>query len=173
MLRTVPGGIPGFPTSCLLRAPSGSRTRTSAMARQQAAADQPSVGARMGAQGVPNCQRTIQEHREGLGPSSPHYGCGILAAGRPVHFVSVGSDGLEPSPCGLRVRCAAANTLIPFVLFTPTHNGRGGNRTLAPVLIRDLLSPLSYAPSVGPKGLEPSLAGLKVRCAAVTPRPQM
>ena len=38
----------------------------------------------MGAQGVPNCQRTIQEHREGLGPSSPHYGCGILAAGRPV-----------------------------------------------------------------------------------------
>ena len=25
-----------------------------------------------------------QEHREGLEPSSPHYGCGILAAGRPV-----------------------------------------------------------------------------------------
>ena len=24
------------------------------------------------------------EHREGLEPSSPHYGCGILAAGRPV-----------------------------------------------------------------------------------------
>ena len=31
-------GIPGFPTSCRLRAPSGSRTRTSAMARQQATA---------------------------------------------------------------------------------------------------------------------------------------
>ncbi len=31
---------------------------------------------------------------------------------------------------------------------------------------------MSYAPSVGPKGLEPSPAGLKVRCAAVTPRPQ-
>lgn len=27
--------------------------------------------------------------------------------------VSVGSEGLEPSPDGLRVRCAAANTLIP------------------------------------------------------------
>ena len=24
------------------------------------------------------------EHREGLEPSSPHYGCGVLAAGRPV-----------------------------------------------------------------------------------------
>ena len=49
---------------------------------------------------------------------------------------------------------------------------RGRNRTFGRVLIRDLLSPLSYAPKVGPKGLEPSLAGLKVRCAAVTPRPQ-
>ncbi len=26
----------------------------------------------------------IEEHREGLEPSSPHYGCGILATGRPV-----------------------------------------------------------------------------------------
>ncbi len=33
---------------------------------------------------------------------------------------------------------------------------------------------MSYAPSrrVGPKGLEPSPTGLKVRCAAVTPRPR-
>ena len=29
-------------------------------------------------------------------------------------FVSVGPEGLEPSLGGLRVRCAAANTLIPF-----------------------------------------------------------
>ena len=36
-------------------------------------------------------------------------------------LLSVGSEGLEPSPGGLRIRCAAANTLIPFVLFTPTH----------------------------------------------------
>ena len=54
----------------------------------------------------------------------------------------------------------------------PLHNGRGGNRTHGLTLIRGLLSPLSYAPSVGPKGLEPLLAGLEVRCAAVTPRPQ-
>ncbi len=61
-----------------------------------------------------------QEHRERLELSSPHYGCGILAAGRPVPTmlrmvpVSVGPEGLEPSLGGLRVRCAAANTLIPF-----------------------------------------------------------
>ncbi len=64
-----------------------------------------------------------QEHREGLEPSLPHYGCGILAAGRPVPTmlrmvpVSVGPEGLEPSPGGLRVRCAAASTLIPCSAF--------------------------------------------------------
>src|SRR5476651_2134286 len=49
-----------------------------------------------------NCQRT--EHRVGLEPTSPHYGCGILAAGLPVLFVQVGSEGLEPSPTWLRAR---------------------------------------------------------------------
>ena len=29
-----------------------------------------------------------QEHRAGLEPASPHYGCGILAAGRPVRCLS-------------------------------------------------------------------------------------
>ena len=152
--------------SGLWRAPSGSRTRTFAMARRQAAA---TSWARTKCAGL----SMNQEHREGLEPSSPHYGCGILAAGRPVPSItSVGPDGLEPSPAWLRARYAAANTLIPCVLFAPKHNRRGGNRTLGLVLIRDLLLPLSYAPSVGPKGLEPLLAGLKVRCAAVTPRPR-
>ena|GEM_PF-5344016 len=85
---------------------------------------------------------------------------------------SVGSEGLEPSPGGLRVRCAAASTLIPI-------SRRGRSRTLDLTLIRGLLSPLSYTPAmrVGPEGLEPRApraawsAGLKVRCAAVTPRP--
>ncbi len=54
-----------------------------------------------------------REHRAGLEPTLPHYGCGVLAAGRPVLFVTVGPEGLEPSPGGLRVRCAAASTLIP------------------------------------------------------------
>ena len=53
---------------------------------------------------------------------------------------SVGPEGLEPSPGGLRVRCAAASTLIPI-------SRRGGSRTLDLTLIRGLLSPLSYAPA--------------------------
>ena len=58
-----------------------------------------------------------QKHRVRLELTSPHYGCGILAAGRPVlapnqTFV-VGPEGLEPSPTWLRARHAAANTLIP------------------------------------------------------------
>lgn len=70
------------------RAPSGSRTRTSAMARQQATATSWALGWK------PNFQRSKgrSEHREGLEPSSPHYGCGILAAGRPVRWFS-GTSG--------------------------------------------------------------------------------
>ena len=88
--------------------------------------------------------------------------------------LSVGPDGLEPSPTWLRARHAAANTLIPkpsFVCSFRAHNRRGGSRTLDLVLIRDLLSPLSYAP-VGPKGVEPLPFRLKGGCAAVTPQPQ-
>ena len=63
-----------------------------------------------------------QEHQVGLEPTFPHYGCGVLAAERPVpgnvlgarpEAISMGSDGLEPSPARVRTECAAANTLIP------------------------------------------------------------
>ena len=55
------------------------------------------------------------EHRVGLEPTSPHYGCGILAARRPVLVLSVGLEGLEPSPARLRAGDAAANTLVPSI----------------------------------------------------------
>ena len=58
-------------------APSGSRTRTSAMARRQAAATS------WAQTNVPNCQRT-PEHRLGLGPRFPPYEGGVFAARRPV-----------------------------------------------------------------------------------------
>ena len=59
-----------------------------------------------------------QEHREGVEPSSPHYESGIFATGLSVQSIaSVGPEGLEPSLGGLRVRCAAANTLIPYSPF--------------------------------------------------------
>ena len=64
------------------RAPSGSRTRTSALARQQAAATS------WVQYELPNCQRSnSSEHRVGLEPTLPHYGCGVLAAEPPVHRV--------------------------------------------------------------------------------------
>jgi hypothetical protein len=87
---------------------------------------------------------------------------------------SVGPEGLEPSPTWLRARHAAANTLIPFRFFIfSAHNPRGGNRTLDLRLIRTPLQPLSYARSVGPKGVEPLPFRLKGGSATVTPRPQM
>jgi hypothetical protein len=93
--------------------------------------------------------------------------------------LSVGSEGLEPSPTWLRARHAATSTLIPLLCFDVfALNRRGGNRTLDLCLIRTLLSPLSYAPvgpdqpSVGAR-VEPLPFRLKGGSAAVTPRPQI
>src|SRR5262245_59370108 len=64
-----------------VRAPSGNRTRSSAMARQQAAVTSWAL--------VEHNQIVRErEHRAGLEPASPHYGCGVLAARRPVLVVS-------------------------------------------------------------------------------------
>ena len=66
--------------------------------------------------------------------------------------------GLEPTPSGLRIRYAAVYTTALCVLF--------GFRFLA--------SRFDFAHlQVRPEGFEPSLAGLKVRCATVTPQPQI
>src|SRR6185437_15822298 len=88
----------------------------------------------------------IEEHRAGIEPALPRYECGVVAARPPVLAVSVGPDGLEPSPAWVRTRYAAANTLIPS---------------------------LSRSPSIGTEGIEPSPCRLKGGCAAVTPRPQV
>ena len=60
-----------------------------------------------------------EEHRAGVEPALPRYECGVLASGRPVpaNVLSVGPEGLEPSPTWLRARHAAASTLIPFFRF--------------------------------------------------------
>ena len=152
--------------SGFIKTPSGSRTRTSAMARRQAAA---TSWARYG---VPNCQRSQSTGRDS---NSRRRITGAVSS--PLddqchQSLQWDQTDLNPHLPGLRARYAAANTLIPCSACFTRRSGRGGNRTLDLVLIRDLLSPLSYAPSVGPKGLEPLLAGLKVRCAAVTPRPR-
>jgi hypothetical protein len=74
--------------------------------------------------------------------TSPHYGCGILAAGRPVlianEYRAVGPEGLEPPPTWLRARHAAANTLIPLKTYLQEVIGAGRTRTLT-LQIKSLL----------------------------------
>ena len=57
-----------------------------------------------------------REHRAGVEPALPRYECGVFTSGRPVlaNDLSVGPEGLEPSPTWLRARHAATSTLIPF-----------------------------------------------------------
>ena len=89
--------------------------------------------------------------------------------------LSVGPDGLEPSPAWLRARYAAANTLIPCIAGQSARkesNPRPGPYK-RPALTTELraVSGADHRCATVP-GLEPLLAGLKVRCAAVTPRPR-
>lgn len=113
-----------------------------------------------------NCQRTKSTGRD----SNPRRRI-TGAASSPLDdqcSVSVGPEGLEPSPGGLRVRCAAASTLIPSCV------GQSARRESNPrpdPYKRSALTAELRAAGVGPEGLEPTPAGLKVRCAAVTPRP--
>ena len=108
-----------------------------------------------------NCQRTKSTGWD----SNPRHritGAGSLPLDDQCFFHSVGPEGLEPSPTWLRARHAAANTLIPSFGCSAfcARTGRGGNRTLDLVLIRDPLSPLSYAPpdQWGRRELNPHLA---------------
>lgn len=88
------------------------------MARRQAAATSWARGILVGLS-------KSREHRAGIEPASPQYGCGVVAARPPVHG-SVGPEGLEPSPGGLRVRCAAASTLVPSESARRESNPRPG-----------------------------------------------
>jgi hypothetical protein len=121
-----------------------------------------------------------QEHREGLEPSSPRdqrFASVPGAVSSPLDdqcLLSVGPEGLEPSPGGLRVRCAAASTLVPCC----TRVGAEGVEPRAPTRSvgrdpyrRPALAVELRAAHIGPEGLEPSPDGLKVRYAAITPRP--
>lgn len=121
-----------------------------------------------------NCQRTLQSTGWDSNPRFRITGAESSPLDDQCFSQSVGPEGLEPSPTWLRARHAAANTLIPFrFLYFCAHNPRGGSRTLDLILIRNLLSPLSYARSVGPKGVEPLPFRLKGGSATVTPQPQM
>ena len=59
-------------------------------------------------------RKDIAGHRVGLEPTSPHYGCGVLAAERPVQSsVRLGPEGLEPSHTWVRARRSATRALVP------------------------------------------------------------
>ena len=109
-----------------------------------------------------------REHREGLEPSSPHYGCGVLAARSPVLVVVSGTGGY-------RTHIIRFKRPVHYpVCHSPESVGAVGVEPRAPtrsvgrcVLKGRRSHRLSYAPvRVGPEGLEPTPAGLKVRCAA-------
>ena len=72
-----------------------------------------------------NCQRN-REHRVGLEPTSPHYGCGIFAARRPVPKSKMGPEGLEPSPAWLRARGSATRALVPSERLPKSTSSRPG-----------------------------------------------
>jgi hypothetical protein len=122
------------------------------MARRQAAATSWALGWK------PNCQRPKSTGWE----SNPRPRV-TRAVSSPLddQCLSVGPVGIEPTSSGLRDRCITLSATVPC-------SRRGGSRTLGLELIRLPLLPLSYAPAVrvGPEGIEPTPAGLKVRCAA-------
>ena len=93
------------------RAPSGSRTRTSAMARQQATATSWALGWK------PNCQRPKYDQSTGRDSNPRRRITGAVSLPLDDQCVgSVGPAGLEPAPAWLRARDAAANTLVPSKL---------------------------------------------------------
>ena len=90
-----------YNTGAFHRAPSGSRTHTSAMARRQAA--------------VTSWARLRSRASGGTRTRDATVGRWHVAATPRTHpTIPVGPGGLEPPPAGLRGPDAAASTLIPF-----------------------------------------------------------
>jgi hypothetical protein len=102
------GGFPGFPTR-LNKHPAGVEPALPAWRAGRLPLHH-------------GCQRSdrivkelLREHRVGLEPTSPHYGCGVLAAERPVPVSQWDQTDLNRHLLGKESRRAgtAANTLIP------------------------------------------------------------
>ncbi len=86
-----------------------------------------------------------------------------------VLIYSVGSVGIEPTSAGLRVRCITLSATIPFVL---SSKSAWKDSNLRPSSYKDAARTIElYAEQVRPVGFEPTLCGLKVRCATATPQP--
>ena len=115
--RVVPGGIPGFPTSC---SPERQRESNPHFRHGKAAGCRYIMGASW-------CAELSNNRSTGRDSNPRRRITGAVSSPLDDQCItSVGPEGLEPSPGGLRVRCAAANTLIPFFCFLCAAVGAEG-----------------------------------------------
>ena len=155
-------GIPGFPTSCHK---SAQRESNPHFRHGKAAGCRYIMGALDHRCAAVPCAGLSKTKSTGRDSNPRRRITGAESSPLDDPCLSVGPVGIEPTSSGLRDRRITVSATVPC-------SRRGRSRTFDLTLIRGPLSPLSYAPlRVGPKGLEPSRSGLKVRCAAVTPRP--
>ena len=98
---------------------------------------------------APNCQRN-RGHRVGLEPTSPHYGCGVFAARRPVQksqltsgsdrCISNGTRGARTLTPRLRAGRSATRALVPESFARSSESARKESNLRLPVISR-VLSP--------------------------------
>ena len=116
----------------------------------------------------PNCQRSRAPSENRTHAAALRKRCHSTRPSVLIH--SVGSVGIEPTSAGLRVRCITLSATIPFVL---SSKSAWKDSNLRPSSYKDAARTIElHAEQVRPVGFEPTLCGLKVRCAAATPQPR-
>lgn len=121
------------------------------------------------------CRRRIAKESTGWDSNPRHRVTG--AASWPLDdqcwFSRIGPEGFEPSLAWLRARCAACNTSVPASFIRRVDPGGVEPPSSG---YQPLVLPLNHGSfqfsSMGSEGFEPPPSGLKVRRAAVTPRPR-
>ena len=115
----------------------------------------------------PNCQRSRAPSEDRTHAAALRKRCHSTRPSVLIH--SVGSVGIEPTSAGLRDRCITLSATIPFVL---SSKSAWKESNLRPSSYKDAARTIElHAEQVKPVGFEPTLCGLKVRCAAATPQP--
>jgi hypothetical protein len=76
------------------------------------------------------------EHRAGVEPTSPHYGCGVLAARRPVRVVS-GTRGTRTLTRPVKSRGCCLNTSVPYLNSLHSYNLARKESNLRPASYKD------------------------------------
>ena len=117
----------------------------------------------------PNCQRSRAPSEDRTHAAALRKRCHSTRPSVLIH--SVGSVGIEPTSAGLRDRCITLSATIPFV-FCFSSESAWKESNLRPSSYKDAARTIElHAEQVRPVGFEPTLCGLKVRCATATPQP--